>query len=495
MYRGIGMVMSWCVAYLLMPGLVRVLDRGERIAGREAQGRLMAPLARAIVRWPAALVIAATALTVASVAQVRSLGASSLEYDFSKLRRADTWTNGEGYWGRQMDDLLGTYLTPTAILTDTSEQARDIAATLRDAIKRPPMNEMVSSVRTIDDVVPRDQEAKIVEAEAIKEVMTPTMRAQIPPDKRELVGRVIDGPRLSTVTAHQVPRTFMLGLLEKDGSSGRAVLVFPRPSHALWEGPPLAAFVDALRGMAGTARVAGSLPLSADILDSIRRDGLKASVAALLGVMLVVLVIFRRNTTTLHVIGSLVIGVLWLAGAMMALGVRINFANFIAFPITFGIGVDYAVNVMSRYVQDGIARRHGGDTIDGWSGDPVLDDDDHRVLVAADGAEPRALSVRLGGCHGRDCVFERRYRRAAGRARMVAPEAKRRRPRRRDAVTLRVFTNFNTKRSLLPRRSPAANGASFQSRVSAGLRRKSPSSASLKPARKTSSTTTFSSMR
>ena len=31
----------------------------------------------------------------------------------------------------------------------------------------------------------------------------------------------------------------------------------------------------------------------------------------------------------------------------------INFANFIAFPITFGIGVDYAVNVIARYMQDG----------------------------------------------------------------------------------------------------------------------------------------------
>ena len=36
----------------------------------------------------------------------------------------------------------------------------------------------------------------------------------------------------------------------------------------------------------------------------------------------------------------------------MALGVKINFVNFIAFPITFGIGVDYAVNVMARYLRD-----------------------------------------------------------------------------------------------------------------------------------------------
>jgi len=33
--------------------------------------------------------------------------------------------------------------------------------------------------------------------------------------------------------------------------------------------------------------------------------------------------------------------------------VKINFINLIAFPITFGIGVDYAVNVMGRYFQDG----------------------------------------------------------------------------------------------------------------------------------------------
>jgi predicted RND superfamily exporter protein len=32
--------------------------------------------------------------------------------------------------------------------------------------------------------------------------------------------------------------------------------------------------------------------------------------------------------------------------------VKINFLNFIALPITFGIGVDYAVNIFHRYVED-----------------------------------------------------------------------------------------------------------------------------------------------
>jgi predicted RND superfamily exporter protein len=101
------------------------------------------------------------------------------------------------------------------------------------------------------------------------------------------------------------------------------------------------------------ARVAGSIPLSSDILSSIGRDAPIASAVSFVGVVLVVVLVVRSRRACLHVIGALLLGVLWLGGATMALGVKINFSNFIAFPITLGIGVDYAVNVMTRYVQDG----------------------------------------------------------------------------------------------------------------------------------------------
>jgi len=50
---------------------------------------------------------------------------------------------------------------------------------------------------------------------------------------------------------------------------------------------------------------------------------------------------------------------------MMALHVKVNFANFIAYPITFGIGVDYSVNMASRWTSTVVARcrrcpLHGG---------------------------------------------------------------------------------------------------------------------------------------
>ena len=101
------------------------------------------------------------------------------------------------------------------------------------------------------------------------------------------------------------------------------------------------------------ARVAGSLPVSADIRSSVQRDGPLASGLAFGGVLCVILFMFRRQLATVYVVLSLTVGVLWLVAASMVLDVKINFANFIAFPITFGIGADYAMNVMARWIQDG----------------------------------------------------------------------------------------------------------------------------------------------
>src|SRR5215510_3087782 len=48
------------------------------------------------------------------------------------------------------------------------------------------------------------------------------------------------------------------------------------------------------------------------------------------------------------IVGALCLGTLWMGGAFGALGLKMNFANFVVLPITFGIGVDYAVNLYQR---------------------------------------------------------------------------------------------------------------------------------------------------
>jgi predicted exporter len=360
---GIGMVMSWLVAFILMPPLLAWLDHSPATAPHGKPKGIVARLVPYISRFAVPITIATIALTGASVWKVHTFSASQLEYDFSKLRRKDTWATGEGYWGRRMDALLGQYLTPTVLLTDSPEQARLVETAARARLADPAFGGMVSSIRAADDVLPVDQPAKIALVQAIRRDLTPKIRSTLSPDDAKSVDRLLGKADLAPVTLADLPTTFTQAMLEKDGTFGRTVLIYPRPNHGLWEGPPLLAFVASLRSVAASlhetpgspraARVAGSLPLSSDIVLSIQKDGERASIAAFLGVVCVVIIIFRGHRTTLYVLAALLIGVLYLFAASMVLGVKVNFCNFIAFPITFGIGVDYAVNVMSRYVQEG----------------------------------------------------------------------------------------------------------------------------------------------
>src|SRR5690606_12880182 len=97
----------------------------------------------------------------------------------------------------------------------------------------------------------------------------------------------------------------------------------------------------------------GRAVIYADMLKTVVRDAPKAIVFSLGATALVVFLAFRDRKRALAVLGALLVGVAWLCGLLALFDVKLNFLNFIALPITFGIGVDYAVNVVQRYAREG----------------------------------------------------------------------------------------------------------------------------------------------
>jgi predicted RND superfamily exporter protein len=357
MIGGLGMFFSWLLAFVLVPPLAAWMGSGPLPPSRRSPMKVVASF---VNRHNRIVVAAAVLLALGALWKVRSFGPDQIETDFSKLRRADTWKTGAGYWGRKMDELLGTYVTPVVILADDVPQARDIGRAVSEASHKPPLNEMIASVRTIDDVLPPNESAKVAVVEQIRDDLTPKVMASLNADQHKAIDRFLGSGPLHSLTLGEIPAGLTTGLRERDGSTGRTVLIFPRPGRALWQGPSLGDFVARLRAAAAIdspaqppGRVAGSHALSADILESVRRDGVIASATAFFGVVVVVLLLLRGSLSTALVVGSLVLGVLYLGAAAVTLHIKINFANFIAFPITFGIGVDYAVNVASRWELDG----------------------------------------------------------------------------------------------------------------------------------------------
>jgi predicted RND superfamily exporter protein len=359
---GLGILFAWAAAFLLMPSLVNWLDRDESTRPRLApeRARFSYWVARAVGRAPWAIVVGSLAITAVAAYEVPHFRwESDIESNFSRLRRRDTWKTGEGYWGARMDSVIGKYLTPLALVGDNPTQARAVEAQLKSEQDVPPFAGRVDTIRTIDDVLPSNQETKIALVLAIREDLTPRVQAALTPSQRDYVDKLL-GADPVPIHLEDLPRTFTLGLRERDGHVGNIALVYPVPTSNWWDGRAIKSFVDGLRGAAVDSaeggrppRVAGSVALSSDIAQAIMHDGVRSCVFAFAGVVAVVLVLLRFQRTTVYVVAALLVGLLWLAGATHMLGIRINFANFIAFPITLGIGVDYAVNVVSRYELDG----------------------------------------------------------------------------------------------------------------------------------------------
>ena len=144
---------------------------------------------------------------------------------------------------------------------------------------------------------------------------------------------------------------------DKEGNVGTFVYVYPRAGRNLWNAENLFRFTGDIRRITlasgETITSSGEAVIFADLLKLMKKDGPKATGLSFFGVFLVVLLTFGSFRTSIYVTVPLLYGSLLMVGAMAGIGEKLNFFNFVALPITFGIGVDYGVNIYQRYLQEG----------------------------------------------------------------------------------------------------------------------------------------------
>jgi predicted exporter len=252
--------------------------------------------------------------------------------------------------------LLGRNFTAVAFMTETPGQARAVAAALAGAVKQDPLSSVSSRLVTPDDLIPPDTAAKRAELARVARLLTPGVRAALTDDDRAAIDRLLGAAGEGPITPDELPLLLARGMREKDGRFGRTLLMLQSLDAATWDGAvtirAARAVEEVARAVSPPAAVAGGFVVSANILDTLAREALPTTAAAFGAVALVVLILFRGRRAALWVLAALLGGTCLLAGAVVALDIRVNFLSFIAFPITFGIGVEYALNVVYRHRQD-----------------------------------------------------------------------------------------------------------------------------------------------
>jgi hypothetical protein len=366
---GLGMALSWISAYAVTPSLVLAWERRApipRTGQRPARPLFTQLVSWLVTGWPRITVVVAVLISIAAVGFIVRYSGDPIEYDFRNLRDPSALREGgPGWWDDRVDELHGGHLSPTVLLARDADEARAVAAALEAHVRQTPGTHL-GEIVSIAELVPADQERKLTVIRELERLATPENLSFLPPDKRVVVEKVLPRGGVQPFGPADLPAQLRLALSEVDGRIGTPVLVYPAPDMNEWNGREVLAFAAELRSVPlprADIPMASSMLVFADVLHAIRSDGPRATLLSLLGVVALVVIAFvvggrahggaaasrwRPLTDAGWVLVSLGVGVLWFGGLAGALHARLNMLNFIALPITFGIGVDYATNVFQR---------------------------------------------------------------------------------------------------------------------------------------------------
>ena len=353
---GAGMLLSWVATIVVLPALWVLFDRrpADRTVPRVAGFSAAAPLARITLAHAHAVVAAGALVTLGAIVALPRYLRDPFEYDFDKLRNRVSRQTEEKLSAR-LDPIFGRSLSPGFVLADRASQVEEIRGALR---ARDPRHEYLGDVKTIDDYLPGgidEQRDKLAILARIRALFDANTRLLSDPDRARLA-ELRPPDTLRVITPADLPRSLRRFFTEADGTVGRVVAWFPRDEVNVWDGRVMKRLSAVVRELplADGSRLHSSGPavIFAAMLDAVAHDGPIATLASLAAVLMLVTLLARRRGTWL-VLGSLGVGVTWMAGGVAAAGVRINFLNFIALPITFGIAADYGVNLYLRYRLEG----------------------------------------------------------------------------------------------------------------------------------------------
>ena len=351
-----GVLFCWLATFTVLPALFFLLDRRAPVVDRRAPASL-AVVGRLVSRRAPLLLAISIVATLLSTRGLFHFAQTPFEYDFRKLNIRTRPNEQAQAFSQDQDKLFGRWPQPYIVLADRPE---DVPA-IKEAIWRQddPKRPVIGHVVGLYDVLPgrpEEQQRKLALITEIRKLVNdPALDAASEADRKQI--RSIDPPdSLREVTAADLPPLARRPFTERDGTVGRVLLVyFVESGLSVWNGRDLMRVASVLQTIhlpdGRTLDTSGNAVVFSAMLRSILRDGLKVTGCSLIVVLALALLIMRPMRLAMMAIGSLLVGVMWMVGAAGWAEVKITFLNFIALPITFGIGAEYALNVASRFQQ------------------------------------------------------------------------------------------------------------------------------------------------
>jgi uncharacterized protein len=366
----VGAIFCWAATYTALPAMLVLLDRRDK--GRDVRGRApldLGPLARFLGKHGAGVSVVFAILAVTSIYGLTHFLKDPFEYDFRKLNAKLNTTEEAREFGKSFDKLFGRWPSPTIVLADSVEEVETIKKTIRaqdaaQASTRPdpkgPGAEVIGQIVTIYDLLPGPpevQQRKLLLIADIDKLKHDKTLALLTDDEQKKLADINPPSDLRELKPLDLPAIARRPFTEVDGTVGRVVLVYPpEKGLSVWSGRDLLRIASVLQFLhlpdGKVVETSGAAVVFGAMIRSVLHDGPIATTVSLVAVLLLVLLMIRPIRAAFVAVFILLLGVTLMVGGAGWARVHVTFLNFIALPITFGIGAEYVLNVVTRYREE-----------------------------------------------------------------------------------------------------------------------------------------------
>lgn len=354
---GVGMVLCWAATFTLLPAALSMTERVLPGSERNIKATLPLPLGgigRFVQGRPLLVLGVAATVTLAAAWPLPGYLMDPWEYNFSRLGSESSQKKGAGNWSRQANRVFQSRGSPMLVMADEMEQVLDLEEQFREEDARIVEKRYIDRVETVYDRLggaPEVVEEKLRVLSEIRELIdevSPKMKGE---DKR-IALEYRPPERLRPLTPDDLPDLARAQFEEKDGTVGTPLYVYLARGISQSNGKNLLDIAEIFENVhlpsGEIAPNASRSTVFAAMIRAMERDGPVATLIALLVVVVVTALVTGNGLTSAAVLGSLLCGIILTVGGAAWLDVRLNFLNFVALPLTFGIGVEYAINIFER---------------------------------------------------------------------------------------------------------------------------------------------------
>lgn len=359
---GAGMVLCWIATYAFLPSFLVLSERYAPMFTTKAppwrskmKGFYAYPFAFAARSFPKFFAILGIVSGMAATyVAVKYFLDDPMEYDLANVRNERLAPTSAGRLSVRVDKIVGRLgQDGRAILTDRLDQVKPLIAELEKRRNEAPAGKKpFDRVVSIYNLLPPDQDKKMVLLRELKDRIDRARKrgAISDEDWKKLEPHI---PRkLAPIGIEELPELVVRPFTEKNGTRGCVVYIVPTDKESVYDAHYLMRWADAFREVklpsGEIIRGTGDPVIFSDMLINIGEDAPKAIALSFVGTLVVILLAFRFRASGWISLVVLLLGVVWLVAFLALRHIKLNFLNFVALPITIGVGADYVINVMKR---------------------------------------------------------------------------------------------------------------------------------------------------